>query len=130
MNTGTSLDKLASIRLQLNCLSEDIANVGSHDNIVLILTDLEKKFKACHDECHETFKKLGKEKAENEQQISELKEDIQKLKEREGKLMQGRLANDTSKFVLSCLVKSLCLFLYTQVIIQLKTRLPMVSNVS
>ena len=101
MNAGTSLDKLALIRSQLNSLSEDIADIGSHDNIILTLTDLEKKFMACCNECHETFKKLGKEKEENALQVGQLKEDIQKLKERESKRMQGQFSTDTSKFVSS-----------------------------
>ena len=88
LNTGSSLELLALTRSELNSLSKCIAGVGSHDNIILTLNDVEEKFKACSDRYHETFKKLGKEKEENAQQVSKLTERIQELQKREDELVE------------------------------------------
>ena len=64
------------IRSELDSLSECLANVGSHDNIILALEDVEEKFKACRDKCHVAFKKLGDEKDAYERQVKEKDEQL------------------------------------------------------
>ena len=81
-NPGAGFEQVALIRSELDSLSECLTNVGSHDNIILALEDLEEKFKACRDKCHVAFKKLGGEQKRQVQRTGELEQQIEQLKQK------------------------------------------------
>ena len=96
--TGAGFEQVALIRSELDSLSECLANIGSH-NDKLALKDVEEKFKACRDKCHEAFKKLGEENEEHEQQVKrirELEQQNEKLKQENDEL-NAKHSSGTSK---------------------------------